>query len=190
MSWLNKEELKKFKSVGENVLISKDALIFGHENIEIGSNIRIDAMNLILASKGYLKIGSWVHLAAGSKYLCGGGIVIQDFAQVAFNCVLLSASDDFSGRHLIGPTVVAAFTDVTIAAIVMGEASVLGVGSILSPGTTLFRGAALGANSFTMKNQKLDENTIYAGSPAKPIKVRSKEHFDLMALVRADKNTS
>lgn len=177
--WLYPQELTHFKSIGKNVKISRQAIIFGSENISIGDNVRIDAQNLILASKGYLEIGSYVHLAAGSKYICTGGIEIRDFSQVAFNCVLLSASDDFSGDYLIGPTIPNDYLNVTEKKIVLGICSVLGVGCILSPGTYLDYGAAMGANSLTIKNQLLFQNSIYIGSPAKFLKLRSSIHFEM-----------
>ena len=43
-SFMSREELEKvgFKSIGENVLISRNATIYGAGNISIGSNVRID----------------------------------------------------------------------------------------------------------------------------------------------------
>jgi serine acetyltransferase len=43
-SFLSREKLMEigFKSIGENVLLSSKASIYGPENIEIGNNVRID----------------------------------------------------------------------------------------------------------------------------------------------------
>ncbi len=64
--FLNNLELKKinFKKIGKNVLISKNVLIVGAENISIGSNVRIDAFTSLIAPKKKLKIGSYVHIGA------------------------------------------------------------------------------------------------------------------------------
>ncbi len=180
MSWLTKEELSQFKSVGENVLISKHAIIYGPENIEIGNNVRIDALCILMAATGYFKIGSFVHLAAHSTFGCAGGIELGDFAQIASHCLLLSASDDFSGRHLIGPTVPEEYRKVYKRRIFVEEGCVIGAGCTILPGTNLCSGAALGAMSMTEKNQLLDHDSIYVGVPA----VRKKErHYDFRQMM-------
>lgn len=179
MSWLSKEDLKKFKHCGENVLVSKDALIFGHENISIGDNVRIDAFNLILASSGYMNIGNFIHLAARSTYLCSGGITLMDFAQVSMNCTLLSASDDFSGDYLIGPTVPENNRLVYKSHLRIEEHSVIGIGSVLSPGTIMNSGSALGGLSMTKRGQELEHDSIYIGNPARFLKKRTRLNREL-----------
>ncbi len=49
----NTLQLKKiyFKSLGENVLISKDINIIGDENISIGNNVRIDNFTNLYVKK-------------------------------------------------------------------------------------------------------------------------------------------
>lgn len=173
MNWLQEEDLKKFKSVGENVLISKDALIFGHNNIEIGSNVRIDAFNIIQAENGWMKIGSCVHLAARSSYVCGGGIDIKDAAQVATGCSLISVSDDFSGEFLVGPTFPIEKRKLTKGTITLWHGSVVGAHSVLLPGTIVQFGAAIGAMS--LAKGVIAKDTIYTGVPAKPKAMRSRE---------------
>jgi galactoside O-acetyltransferase len=48
-----------------------------------------------------------------------------------------------------------------------------GVNCSIMPGVTLGEGAILGANSLAVKD--LEPWTIYVGSPAKPVKKRSKD---------------
>ena len=172
MSWLTQEELKVFKQVGNNVLISKDARIFSPENVSIGDNVRIDAFTTIHAGGGYLKIGSFVHISVHVTLLCHGGVEIGDFAQVAAKCTLLSASDCFGGDVLIGPTVPQKYRKVITGRIILDRLSVLGVGCTLSPGTHVGMGSALGSMSMTKKNQVLNPNTLYAGIPCKEIRER------------------
>lgn len=181
MSWLTKEEMQNFKSVGKFVNVSKDAIIIGKSNIELGDYVRIDAQCLILAARGFLKVGRYVHLAAGSKFLCSGGITIEDFAQVAFSCNILSASDDFSGDHLIGPCVEPEDTKVTKSPVMIMRNCVIGVGCTIMPGTTMNVGAALGAMSMTKLGQELRPNDIYFGIPARMIRSRSIRHLELAA---------
>jgi len=78
-SFLSREELMEigFKSIGENVLLSSKASIYGPENIEIGNNVRIDDFCIL---SGKIKLGSYIHIAAYSA-LFGGeeSITMEDF---------------------------------------------------------------------------------------------------------------
>ena len=78
-SFLSREKLMEigFKSIGENVLLSRKASIYGPENIEIGNNVRIDDFCIL---SGKIKLGSYIHIAAYSA-LFGGeeGITMEDF---------------------------------------------------------------------------------------------------------------
>ena len=60
-SFYSDEELKKirFKSLGENVLISKKASIYSPEKIIIGNNVRIDDFCIL---SGNIQIGNHVHI--------------------------------------------------------------------------------------------------------------------------------
>jgi len=75
-NFCNYDELKNFgfKAVGERVLVSRKASIYGAKNIELGSNIRIDDFCIL---SGKIKIGNYVHVGSYTS-LCGGskGIVI------------------------------------------------------------------------------------------------------------------
>ena len=61
MAYYSEEENKLlgFKSIGQNVKISKLAAIYDHSKIEIGDNSRIDDFCVI---SGHLKIGHNVHI--------------------------------------------------------------------------------------------------------------------------------
>lgn len=175
MDFLTHEELNAlpFKSVGKNVLISRNVFILGHENIVIGNNVRIDYGCKILAATGQFKLGSHIHLACDSRFYCAGGITLEDFTNVAANCTFLSSSDDFSGDSLIGPMVPSEHRYVYKSRIILEPHAVVGVGCVLSPGTTMLEGSALGTMSFTKKDQLIAANSIWAGQPAKFIKERS-----------------
>ena len=62
--------------VGKNVLISRDSVITGLENIRIGNNVRIDSFNIILAQRGSLQIGNNVHIEPSSSIVAHFGIFI------------------------------------------------------------------------------------------------------------------
>ena len=102
-----KKELDKigFKSVGNNVLISNKASIYGAQNIEIGSNVRIDDFCILSAGDGGIKIGNYIHIACYAHLIGAGEIIVEDHAQISGKASIYSSSDDFSGDFLIGPTV-------------------------------------------------------------------------------------
>lgn len=173
MSWLNAEQLKKFKSVGREVLVSDQATIFGAENVEIGDNVRIDAGCIILASKGRVKIGSHVHIAVQVLLAAGGGIVLKDHTSISFGSKLISSSDDFSGEHLAGPAYPEDMRQISNHTIVMERFSQVGAACVVLPGVMLGEGSVLGSNSLARNDLKAW--TIYGGSPCKFLKDRSQK---------------
>lgn len=177
---MSKKELNKFGAIGRNVLISKNAKIFGHKNVYIGNNVRIDADCIIQAVNGQLNIGNYVHIATKVTFVCAGWIFIYPFAQIASNCTLLSASDDFSGKYLVGPMIPDEFRNVYKGKITVGLACVIGASCVILPGTRMKSGSALACLSSTKKDQILEEDKIYGGTPATPIKDRSVKHYSLI----------
>jgi galactoside O-acetyltransferase len=167
-----KEELQKigFKSIGENVLISDKASIYGVKNIEIGSNVRIDDFCIISAGEGGIKIGNYVHIACYAHLIGAGQIIIEDHAQISGKVSIYSSSDDFSGEYLVGPTVPKEFTNVKNLTVHLKKYVVLGCNVVILPGITLGEGCAVGALSLVNKN--LEPYKIYGGSPIKFLKDR------------------
>ena len=78
--YYEQDEIKQyFKSVGKNVLISRNSTIIGAENIEIGNNVRIDDYCSIMAGgkEASLTIGSYVHIGAYCYLSAKNGIVME-----------------------------------------------------------------------------------------------------------------
>src|SRR5690606_36779155 len=100
------EELRGlgFAHVGDNVLVAKDNLIIGPENITIGNNVRIDVNCSIVAATGYIIIGDHIHIGAFCHLSGRGGIELADFSGLSQRVSIYSASDDYSGRHMTNPT--------------------------------------------------------------------------------------
>lgn len=173
MSWLSQEELKKFKKVGRDVKISTDCKIIGHENIEIGDNVRIDMGTIVLAAKGFLKLGSHIHIACNNLFLCGGGITLEDHTTVSFGSKFISASDNFDGNWLIGPNIDPEMTDIKKAPIIMRRLSQVTTDCVLLPGVTMKDGAVLGAKSLAVPFQIFESFSTYFGVPAKFVRYRT-----------------
>lgn len=169
-----KEELQKigFKSLGENVLISDKASIYGAKNIEIGSNVRVDDFCIISAGEKGIKINNYVHIACYAHLIGSGGIIVEDYGQISGKVSIYSSTDDFSGNYLIGPTAPEGTTNVKHALVHIKKYVVLGCNTVVLPGITIGEGCAVGALSLV--NRNLEPYKIYAGSPAKIIKNREK----------------
>ena len=183
-SFLNSDEIESLKlaSVGENVLISRHALILGPKNISISDNVRIDPFTVLSAKDGKLNIGKFVHIGSHSLLICSGGIEIDDYASISSNVQIFSGSDDFSGNFLTNPTIDPKFRNVKIGLVKLNSHTIIGSGSVILPNLKIGNGVAVGALSLVDRN--LDEWTIYSGNPIKYIRPRSKELLKLEMLLR------
>ena len=176
-SFYSEEELKRlgFKSIGTNVLISKNACFYGIEKMAIGSNVRIDDFCLC---SGNVEIGNYVHIAAGTMLFGGDeGIILSDFSGLSSRCVVYASSDDYSGNSLTNPTVPNEYRNVTGGKVTLGKHSIVGSGCTILPNVTIGEGTSIGSMSLVNKN--LDEWSIYVGIPCKKIKNREKRCLEL-----------
>ena len=162
-------ELKKigFKAIGDNVLISDKASIYGAENIEIGSNVRIDDFVILSAGDGGIKLGSYIHIACFAQLIGHASITLDDFAQVSGKCSIYSSSDDFSGTYLVGPTIPMEFLNVKHLSVHLKSHTLLGCNTVIMPGVTIGENTCTGAMSLVLKDLK--PNSVYVGAPAKLI---------------------
>lgn len=171
------EELKNigFKNLGDNVLISKKASIYGAGNISIGSNVRIDDFCIL---SGKISIGNYIHIAAYSALFAGdAGIVMEDFSGLSSKCIVYASSDDYSGEFLTNPMIDNQYRNVISKKVTVEKHSIIGSNSTILPGVTIKEGTSIGACSLITKD--CDEWGIYVGVPAKRIKERSKKILDL-----------
>lgn len=177
--WLSEDELKRFKKVGRGCKVSRLATIYGHENVQLGDNVRIDANVMILAAAEYSSFSceNHVHVAAGAILAAGGGIVLRSFTAVGFGSKLVSATDDFSGDFLIGPTFPDQYRNVKKNPIVLERGSFLGTDCIVLAGVHLADWSCGGAR--TTFNRSTEPFVIYAGTPAKALRKRSEKCVEL-----------
>jgi dTDP-4-amino-4,6-dideoxy-D-glucose acyltransferase len=162
-----------FKSIGENVLISDKASIYGIQNISIGSNVRIDDFCIISAGEKGIFIGDYVHIACYTSLIGSEKIVIGDYCGISARCSIYSSSDDYSGEFLFGPTINEAFKKILTSPVTINDYSIIGVNSVVLPGVEIGKGVAIGALSLV--NKSLEEWYIYVGCPVKKIKPRKKD---------------
>lgn len=164
------------KSVGKNVLLSKDAKIYSPHKIVIGNNVRIDDFCIL---SGEVVIGNNVFLAPGVQLAAGAGrVVLKDFSSIAFNVVITASSDDYSGESLTGATVPARYKRAnTVGDVIIGKHVIIGAACVILPNIEIGEGSSIGAMSLVSKD--LEPWGIYAGIPAKRIKERSKALLQL-----------
>jgi galactoside O-acetyltransferase len=161
-----------FKSLGHDVMIHERVTLVGIENISIGSHVRIDPDVIFLAT-GPLTIGCYTHIAAGVFIAARAGFEMKNFANIAHGARIYTVNDDYSGEHLMGPTIPVDLVGLSAGPVLMEEHANIGAGAIVLPGVTLREGSVLGALSLIARST--EAWTIYGGVPARPIKERRQD---------------
>ncbi|GDY18981.1 galactoside O-acetyltransferase [Verrucomicrobiota bacterium] len=176
--YLTEEDLRNagFKHLGRNVRIHERASVYGAENISLGNHVRIDDFSILIAT-GQLIIGDHVSIPnfcfLGAKF----GLTMEDFVTLAPGVKIFTASDDYSGERLTGPTVPTEWTGGRKGAVVLRRHVILGAGSVVLPGCTLGEGAAVGALSLVKED--LEPWGVYAGTPVRRLHARQRELLKL-----------
>jgi len=170
-SFFTKEELRTLglKSFGDNVLISKKCSIYSAETISIGNNVRIDDFCIL---SGKVTIGDYVHISAYSALYGSKGIILEGYCGVSPRCVILSASDDFSGDFLVGAQFPKEYTNVQGGSVILKKYSQLATNTIVFPNLVIGEGAVTGA--MTLVNKNLEPWTINTGIPVNRTRPRKK----------------
>jgi len=189
MSFYTQNELKQlgFKYLGDNVLLSKKASIYGYDRISIGDNTRIDDFVVISAGAGGIDIGQNVHVAVFSSLIGAGKITLSNYSNISSRVSIYSSNDDYSGGTMTNPTIPECYTNVSHSDVYIGKHVIVGCGSIILPGITLREGVAIGALSLV--NRCCDAFWIYSGAPAKKIKERKRDLLKLeLEYLKKEKN--
>ncbi len=176
-SFYSEEELKEIglKSYGKNVLISRNATIYGADKISIGDNVRIDDFCIL---SGNISLGSYIHIAAYCGLFGGdAGIIMEDFTTLSSRCVVYGVSDDYSGAALTNPMLPDKFRNVTEGTVTIKKHSIIGTGSSILPDVTIGEGCSVG--SMSLVNKSIDAWGIYVGIPCKRMKERKMDLLEL-----------
>jgi acetyltransferase-like isoleucine patch superfamily enzyme len=164
-----------FRACGEDVQIYSRAHIVSPEVISIGDSVIIDDF-VFLVGGAETRIGSFVHLASFTSYLGRGRLEIGDFVSVSSGARLYTGIDDFSGGSLVGPGVPEPFRQPVRSFLTVGRYALIGANAVVFPGVTLGEGCAIGALSLVKSD--CEPWTIYAGTPARPIKQRRRDRIE------------
>jgi galactoside O-acetyltransferase len=178
-SFYTDEELAEvgFTSLGRNVKLSRRTAIYGAGRISIGDNSRIDDFCVLSAGDDGISIGRHVHVAAMCLLFGRAKITLDDFSGLSGRVSVYSSSDDYSGQFMTNPTVPDELTGVESHAVRIGKHVIVGAGSVILPGAVCNDGCAVGALSLV--KGVLAENFLHSGTPARPIRERRTEMFDL-----------
>lgn len=180
MGYLSEKQLKamKFATVGTNVLISEKASIYNPENIQLGSNVRIDDFCIISAGEEGIEIGNNVHIACYVSLIGKSRIKIGNYVGISSKTAIYSSSDDYSGNFLTGPTVSDKFRNIDNRPVSFEDHVIIGAQCVVLPGVTIKEGTAIGA--FSLVSKDVMSWGIYAGAPLKFLKNRSDKMLDFL----------
>lgn len=168
------EELREFgfAHVGDNVRVAKNCVIIGPANISFGNDVRIDAYTRIIAALGHLNVGDYVHIHTGCMLGCRGGITLGNYTTISHDCRLITASDDIDGNYMVGGVVPDETTRPKVAPIAFKDYSGTAMNVTVLPGVMLSEGSVALLHSVVTRD--LDAWTMYAGTPARSIRKRSR----------------
>ena len=173
-TYYSEEELKSLglKKYGSNVKISRHAIIYKPEELEVGSNVRIDDFTTI---SGKVVLGSYIHIAQTcSLFGADAGIRMDDFTTLSSHSIIYATSDDYSGYSLACPMAPDKYKPTDINDPVhLKKYAIVGCMSVVLPGVTIGEGCSVGAMSLC--NKDLEPWGIYVGIPVRRMKERSKQ---------------
>jgi galactoside O-acetyltransferase len=179
MSFISQENLEKigFKSLGKNVMISDKCSIYNPQNISIGDYSRIDDFCILSAGDEGIDIGRYVHIACYSSLIGKANITMNDFSGISSRVSVYSSSDNYDGEWMTNPCLPNTVTNTIHKNVIIGKHVVIGSNSVVLPGVTLYDGCSVG--SMSLINKSIDGPFVFAGIPAKKIKDRKPNIFNL-----------
>lgn len=182
VGYYKSDDLRKlgFGSVGENVWLAKNCHVLNPHRIFLGGDVKIHPFcSLVAYEDSSISIGNSVHIGGYSLLFGLENIKIGCFTSISTHVRIFTASDDFSGESLLGCDVPRDLRVEKTAEIIVADHCGMGSGALLLPGAGLAAGCVLGAHSM-LKTADTEPWHIYAGNPAKKIKVRSQAALTLV----------
>lgn len=157
--------------VGEDVFIDSNTKFTRPALVKIGNHVAIDWQFFCTTQ---LEVGDYVHISPFVSVIGGAQskLTVGNFCFISAGARIICGSDLMQGQGLIGPVVPDQYKDqLDLRPVVIKDFAGMATNSIVMPGVTLAEGSVLGANSFLKTST--EPWTIYAGSPARPVKQRS-----------------
>jgi galactoside O-acetyltransferase len=174
--WYTSEDLRKigYKSVGEDVMVSEQAIIRYPEETTIGSHVAIDPFVFISVK---MDIGSYVHISTHCKVTGNkeSYMKMNDYTGLSAGVTVICSSEDYKGP-LTNPMIPMKYRKIERGSVILEKYSVIGADSTIMPNVTIGEGTAIGAKTLITKN--LDPWGIYIGIPARRIGERRRDLID------------
>lgn len=169
-SFYSEKELQEigFKSIGQNVKLSRKASIYSPSKISIGDNVRIDDFCIL---SGSITLGNHIHISAYVALYGAEGIEFEDYTGISARSTIYSAMDDFSGDFLVGPIHPDEYTHIIGGKVTVKAYTHIGANVLIFPNLTIGEGCVVGACSMVRKD--LEPWGIYYGLPVQRVKERS-----------------
>ena len=170
-------ELLGFKSLGEDVSISRKSSIYMPERISIGDHVRIDDFVFL---SGDITLHNHIHIAPYCLLIGGtggAGIVMHDYSGMSGRVTVYSISDDYSGEFMTNPTIPDEYLNILSGRVTINKYVIIGTSSVILPNVEIGEGAAVGAMSLV--SHSLPAWKVCSGSPARPLKDRSRRLEEL-----------
>lgn len=166
----------KLKYCGKNVIIGKTVRIRKPEECIIGDGTIIDDFTYISSA---VEIGKHCHIASHVSISGGAGkLVIGDYSTISNHCSVHCASSDYASVSLDLPSVPKHLQfGGNVENIHIGNFVTIGAHSCILPGVEIPDEFACGAFSLLAK-QHYEQCSLYAGIPAKFLKIRNRENLD------------
>lgn len=161
-------------AVGEDVTIWAKAQILEPERITIGDSVIIDDFVMLIGGER-TEIGSCVHIGAHASVVGGGECVMGDFSGLSGGVRIYTGNEDYLGGSLTNPAVPAPWRTPVRSYVRLAKHAIVGANAVILPGVEVGEGPVVGAQSLVTRD--CEPWTIYAGSPAKPIKERPWERM-------------
>ena len=160
---------------GEDVYINDIVSISCPDLATIGNHVAID-FGFVCTTR--LTVGDYVHISPHVSVIGGrkSSLIMDDFSFISTGARIVCTSEEFLGEGLVGPLIPDKYRDnLHTGTVILSRFSGVCANSIVMPGVLIEEGSVLGANSFL--KESTEPWTIYAGSPARPIKKRKKENL-------------
>ena len=173
MSASNQYDYSLLKSHGQDVFISVNVEIRRPQLVSIGNHVAIDSGVYITTAA---EVGDYVHMGPFITVIGGAQskLIVEHFSSIAAGSRIIAGSDNFLGDGFTSVTVPDEFRDtVKYSTIHIKRFAGIGTNAVIMPGVVIAEGTVIGACSLVTKDT--EPWTIYAGIPARPIKVRKRE---------------
>ena len=173
MSASNQYDYSLLKSHGQDVFISVNVEIRRPQLVSIGNHVAIDSGVYITTAA---EVGDYVHIGPFITVIGGAQskLIVEHFSSIAAGSRIIAGSDNFLGDGFTSVTVPDEFRDtVKYSTIHIKRFAGIGTNAVIMPGVVIAEGTVIGACSLVTKDT--EPWTIYAGIPARPIKVRKRE---------------